>query len=81
MRTPGGTLWTGWGYAKILLVVVENKKKGVKIKKRKLLSFGLQKDSYVKVVTRPSHHWSYDYFNVLFICFDLVLGCYYNKLK
>jgi hypothetical protein len=33
MHTPGGTGWTGWGYEKIILVMVETtKKKGVKIK-------------------------------------------------
>jgi hypothetical protein len=33
-RTPGVTRRTGWGYAKIILVMAENtkKKKGVKIK-------------------------------------------------
>jgi hypothetical protein len=25
----------------------------------------------VKVVTRPAHHSSYNYFNAVFICFDL----------
>jgi hypothetical protein len=34
MRTLGGKRRTGWGYAKIILVMAENtkKKKGVKIK-------------------------------------------------
>jgi hypothetical protein len=48
-----------WGYAKIILVMAENtKKKGVKIKTQKIIlwSFGLQKDTYVKVVTAPAHH-------------------------
>jgi hypothetical protein len=34
-RTPVGTLRTGWGYAKIILVMAENTKKGVKIKTQK----------------------------------------------
>jgi hypothetical protein len=35
----------------------KHKKKGVKIKtKTKILSFGLLRETYVKVVTRPAHH-------------------------
>jgi hypothetical protein len=34
MRTPGGKRWSSWGYAKIILVMAENKKK-VKIKTQK----------------------------------------------
>jgi hypothetical protein len=34
-RTPGGTRGTGWGYAKIILAMAENTKKGVKIKTQK----------------------------------------------
>jgi hypothetical protein len=38
--------------------MAENIKKGVKIKaqKAKLRSFGLQRETYVKVVTRPTHN-------------------------
>jgi hypothetical protein len=39
------------------------------------------KERHVKVVTRPAHHQSYNYFNAVFICFDLVLGCYYKKIE
>jgi hypothetical protein len=34
-RTPEGTRRTGWGYAKIILVMSENTKKGGKIKTQK----------------------------------------------
>jgi hypothetical protein len=34
-RTPGGAWLTGWRYAKIILVMVENTKKRVKIKTQK----------------------------------------------
>jgi hypothetical protein len=50
-----------WGYAEIILVMAENtKKKEVKIRvktqKQSYEVFGLQRETYVKVVTRPSHH-------------------------
>jgi hypothetical protein len=49
------------------------KKKGIKIKTQKQSSevLGLQRETYVKVVTRPAHHKSYNYFNavlVLILC-------------
>jgi hypothetical protein len=69
------------GHAKIISVMSGNtKKKRVKIKTQKQ-SYGVlvYKERHVKVVTRPAHHWSYNYFNAVFICFDLVLGCYYQN--
>jgi hypothetical protein len=48
---PGGTRRIGWGYAKIIFVMAENKNT-----KTKLWSFGLQRETYVKVVTRLAHH-------------------------
>jgi hypothetical protein len=37
--------------------MAENTKKGVKIKTNtKILSFVLQSETYVEVVTRPAHH-------------------------
>jgi hypothetical protein len=35
--TPSGTWWTGWGYAKIILIMAENakKKKGLNIETQK----------------------------------------------
>jgi hypothetical protein len=47
-----------WGYVKIILVMAENtKKKGVKIKTQKQsYEVWVYRETYVKVVTRPSHH-------------------------
>jgi hypothetical protein len=59
VRIPGGTRWTGWGYAKIILVMAENtkEKKGVKIKTQKQsYEVLVYKERHVKVVSRPAHH-------------------------
>jgi hypothetical protein len=70
-----------WRYAKIILVIA-GEKKGVRIQTRKQsYEVLVYKETYVKVVTISNHHWSYNYFNAVFICFDLVLGCCYKKLK
>jgi hypothetical protein len=37
-----------WGYAEIILIMAGNTKK--------VLSFGLRGEIYVRVVTRPAHH-------------------------
>jgi hypothetical protein len=58
MRTPGGTRRTGLGVrGNNIGNGGKTKKKGFKIKqKTKLCSFGLQRETYVKVVTRLAHH-------------------------
>jgi hypothetical protein len=55
-RAPGGTRRTGWGLTKITLIMAANTKKEKKNTKTKLWSFGLQRETYVEVVTRPAHH-------------------------
>jgi hypothetical protein len=44
-------------------------------------SFGLQTETHVTVGTRPAHQEAYNYFNAVFICFELVLRCYYKNLN
>jgi hypothetical protein len=59
-RTPESTRLTGWGYAKIILVMAKNtkKKKGVKIKtpEQSYEVLDYKERLNVNDVTRPAHH-------------------------
>jgi hypothetical protein len=58
-RTPGGTGRIGWGVRENYNIGNGGKHKKLsynKSTKTKLWSFGLQRQTYVKIVTRLAHH-------------------------